>query len=128
MEHIKQSRPRGITIVAFLMILFGVAEVITGFRHNFFGVSTTLGTVSEYTSAGIGILYAAGGVLILTMRKWALVIAIIFLAIVIVGRVALVVTGLFPVNSFKQTFAIIAGTTIAVIFAIYIWLKRKLFT
>jgi hypothetical protein len=121
-------RPLGIAIVAILMVCFGLAEVVTGFTHNFFGVSTTLGAVSAFSAAGIGALYAVAGVLIWTMRQWAAALALLCLMIVIVGRVALVVTGLFPVSSFEQTFAIIAGTTIAVIFTIYIGLKWRLFT
>ena len=38
-----------------------------------------------------------------------------------------VMTGLYPFNSFLQTFSIIVGTTIAVIFAIYIGVKWKSF-
>ena len=45
----RTPRPLGITIVAILMILFGLAEIVTGFTHNFFGVSTTLGALSAYS-------------------------------------------------------------------------------
>ena len=121
------SRPRGITIVAILMIIFGLAEIVTGFKHNFFGVTTTLGAVSAFLGVGIGALYAVGGVLILTMKKWAAGLALGCLAVVIIGRVAMVVTGLFPLNSFEQTFAIVAGTVIAAVFAVYIGLKWKSF-
>ena len=38
-------RPFGINIIAILMILFGFAELVTGFTHNFFGISTTPGLV-----------------------------------------------------------------------------------
>jgi hypothetical protein len=31
MNLVKRSRPRGVIVVAFLMILFGLAEVVTGF-------------------------------------------------------------------------------------------------
>jgi len=33
--------PFGIVFVAVLMILFGLAEVVTGFRHHFSGISTS---------------------------------------------------------------------------------------
>jgi hypothetical protein len=33
--------PFGIAVVAMLMILFGLAEVVTGFTHDFFGISTS---------------------------------------------------------------------------------------
>ena len=46
----------GIATVAILMILFGLAEIVTGFTHNFFGVSTTRGAFSAYANAGVGAL------------------------------------------------------------------------
>jgi hypothetical protein len=49
----EQSR-RGIVVAALLMVAFGMAEVATGFTHNFFGVSTAMGTASAYIGAGIG--------------------------------------------------------------------------
>jgi len=60
MNFVKRSRPRGIIVVAFLMILFGLAEVVTGFTHQFFGVTTANGATSAYAGALIGVLYAAG--------------------------------------------------------------------
>jgi hypothetical protein len=121
-------RPLGITIVAVLMILFGLAEIATGFTHNFLGqISIADIALSTYLGAGIGALYALGGLFILTMRKSAAALALICLAVVIIGRIAFVATGLFPLNSFEQTFAIVAGTTIAIIFTIYIGLKWKSF-
>ena len=54
-------RPLGITIVALLMILLGIAEVSTGLTHNFLSliaiVPTTLAT---YGAMVIGALYALG--------------------------------------------------------------------
>jgi hypothetical protein len=41
------------------------------------------------------------------------------LALDVVGRIAPVVTGLFSINAFRQTGAIVAGTTIVTIFAAY---------
>ena len=112
------SRPRGIIVVVFLMILFGLAEVVTGFTHQFFGVTTANGATSAY---------AAAGLLVLIMRKWAATLAIVCLAVDVVGRVAMVFTGLYPVDSPAQTFAIITGTAIVVAFAIYILSKWRAF-
>ena len=118
----------GIMIVAVLMILFGLAEVATGFTHNFIGVVSTSETIlSTYLGVTLGLFYFVGGLLILTKKKWAVVIAIILLCGDVIGRVSMILTGLYPVNSFKQTFAIIVGTGIAVIFAIYIGWKWKSF-
>jgi hypothetical protein len=127
MEQVNRSRLRGISIVAVLMILFGLAEVVTGFRHNFFGIITTSSTIFTYSAAAIGVFYVIAGLLILTMKKWAAALAIVLLIADVVGRVALVMTGFYPTDSFLNTFAIIGGTAIVVIFAIYIGWKWKSF-
>ena len=127
MNLVKRSRPRGVVVVAFLMILFGLAEVETGFTHQFFGVTTANGTTSAYAGVSLGVVYAAAGLLVLIMRKWAATLAILCLATDVVGRVAMVFTGLYPVGSPAQTFAIVTGTAIVVAFAIYILAKWRAF-
>lgn len=124
----KTHRPIGITVVAVLMIVFGFAEVATGFTHNFLGLISTAGAAaSTFGGAGIGALYAIGGLFLLSMKKWAAIVAEICLIVVVLGRISLVLTGLYPLNSFLQTFSIIVGTTIAIIFAIYIGVKWRSF-
>jgi len=110
------------------MILFGAAEVITGFTQRFFGISTGLSAISTFFTSGIGTLYAGAGLLILTMQKWAAALALTCLVFVVVGRIALVVTGLFPLDSFKQIFAIAVGTGIATFFGVYIGWKWRAFS
>ena len=110
------------------MVLFGAAEVITGFTHRFFGISTGLGAISTFLASRIGMLYAVAGLLILTMQKWAAALALACLVFVVVGRITLVVTGLFPLDSFEQTFAITVGTGIAAFFGIYIGWKWRAFS
>ncbi len=121
------GRPRGILVVAPLMILFGLAEVVTGFTHDFFGITTSSVTLSTYASAVIGVLYAAAGFLILTMKRRAAVLAIALLCADIAGRVALVVTGIYRTDSPKNTLSIIAGTIIAALFAVYFGLRWRSF-
>jgi hypothetical protein len=118
----------GIATIAILMILFGLAEIVTGFTHNFFGVSTSRGAFSAYANAGIGALYAFAGILIISMKKRYVAIALACLALDVAGRIALVVTGLFPINTFRQTGAMVAGTTIVILFAAYIGSKWKQFS
>ena len=54
--------------IAILMIVFGIAEIITGFRHEFFGLVTTEQLLTTITGAGLGLCYfnerfhASGGV------------------------------------------------------------------
>src|SRR4029453_16824197 len=114
---------RLVSIVALLMILFGLAEVVTGFSHNFLGIHIADVTSASYAGAAIGLLYATAGLLVLTRNKRAVALAVALLFVVISGRIAMVVTGLYPTDSFKQTGSIILGTSIVVAFAIYILLR-----
>lgn len=127
MGLMNQTRPRGITVVAFLMILFGLAEVVTSFTHNFLGITTERGVISVGAGASIGALYVAAGLLTLTARRLAAALAIACLTADILGRVAMVLAGLYPRDLFFQIFAILAGTTIAAAFALYIWSKWSSF-
>jgi hypothetical protein len=120
-------RPRVITVIAVLMIVFGIAEVVTGLNHNFFGVTTTQGSASARIGVTLGLLYFAAGVLTLTMRRWAAWLAIGCLVVDVIGRLAMVVTGLYPTSSVKQVLAIVVGTALATLFALYIWHKRDSF-
>ena len=109
------------------MILFGLAEVVTGFTHQFLGISTSQAGIFTYAAAAIGAFYIMAGVLILSMKKWAAALAIVLLAVDISGRLALVGTGLYPMNSLEQVTAIIIGTAVAAAFAIYVGLKWPVF-
>ena len=124
----KTKRPLGITIVAVLMILFGLAEIATGFSHDFIGIiSTSASTLSTYGAVVVGSIYAIGGLLLLTMRKREAKYALLCLLFVIIGRAALVATGLYPLNSLLQTISIAIGTGLAIIFLIYIKLNLNKF-
>ena len=105
------------------MILFGLAEVATGFSHHFLGLHTTEGRSASYAAAAIGLLYAIAGLLVLTMRRAALAAALVLLGIVVAGRVAMVVTGLYPMDSLQQSVGIVMGTSIAIAFAAYILVR-----
>jgi hypothetical protein len=119
----EQNRPRSITVMASLMIVFGAAEAVTGFTHDFFGLKTTQGMLSACAGAAIGALYSVAGLLFLTMRKRAAILAIALLVAVIGGRVAMVFLGLYPLDSPRQVMAIVLGTSLVAGFAIYFGLK-----
>ena len=119
--------PLTLTIVALLMILFGLIEVVTAFTHSFLGITTSQAALFTYSAVAIGLFYVIAGLLIFTMKKWAAALAIILLAADIIGRITLVGIGLYPLNSLEQYIGIIAGTIIAIIFAIYIGSKWNLF-
>jgi hypothetical protein len=120
-----KNRSRGITIVAILTILFGLAEVKSGLTHNFMGLTTSQSRISTYLGVSLGVFYFVAGLLILIGKKWAATIAVILLVADVVGRIAMVVAGFYPLSSFLQTFAIIVGTSLAAFFAIYIGVNRK---
>jgi hypothetical protein len=125
--HNTASRPLGLTLVAILMILFGLIEVVTAFTHHFVGISTSASTLFTASAAAIGLCYAVGGGLLLTMKKGAAALAIVLLIADILGRIALVVAGLYPLNSLEQVIGIVAGTAIALLFAVYIRTQWTIF-
>jgi len=94
MEPVNRSRPLGIIVAAAFTVIAGLAEVVTGFTHNFFGITTSSVIVFTYSAAVIGLFYLAAGLLILIMRRWAAVLALVLLSADIVGRLVLVFTGL----------------------------------
>jgi hypothetical protein len=111
------------------MVLFGLAEVATGFTHNFIGLVTSQARFATYLGVALGVCYFTAGLLImLSRKKWAAVLAIVLLCADVIGRIAMILTGLYPVNSFLQTFAIVIGTSLAAFFAIYIGWKLKFFS
>jgi hypothetical protein len=111
------------------MIAFGLAEVATGFTHNFLGIiSTANSSLATYVGAGIGAIYACAGVFTLTMKKRAATLAILCLVAVIIGRVAMALAWLYPLDSFIQVVSIVVGTAIAVVLAFYIALRWNFFT
>jgi len=127
MQMLTAKRPLGHLFIAVLMIVFGAAEVVTGFTHSFFGINTSTAAFFTFTGAAIGVCYAAAGVLILTMRKPAAGIAIGLLVVDVIGRLVLVATGFYPTDTARNTFSIIAGTAIVILFALYIGWKWKTF-
>ncbi len=119
--------PLGIILVAVLMIVFGLAELVTSFTHSFFGLTTSQATLSTVIGALLGACYLAAGVLLFRRKPWAVTSAIVLLCVDVVGRIAMVVTRLYPLGSFRQSFAIVVGTALAAFFAIYISLRRRSF-
>jgi hypothetical protein len=127
MEPVNRSRPFGIIVAAAFTVLAGLAEVVTGFTHNFFGVTTSSATLFTYSAAVIGLFYLAAGLLILTMRRWAAALALVLFGADIIGRLVLIVTGLYPTDSLKNTLSVIAGTVLVALVALSIGWKWKSF-
>jgi len=61
------------------------------------------------------------------MKKWAAIVAVVLLSIDIAGRILLAATGLYPTDTAKNTFSLIAGTLIVALVALYIGWKWKSF-
>jgi len=110
------------------MILFGVAEVFTGlFLGHRIGVSEANSTVFAYETPAIGALYVIGGLLLLIGKKWAAALAEVCLAADVLGRVHLVLTGVYPFAGLAAV-AVVIGTAIAICFGIYIGLQWRFFS
>ena len=113
----------GLPGIPVLMILFGVAEALAALTHHFFGVRIVDDNIASYAGAAIGTLYAVAGLLVLTMRKFAVAAAIVLLVLVIAGRIAMLLAGLYVIDTTKQILALSGGTAIAAGFAVHIGLQ-----
>ncbi len=107
-------------VVSTIMIVFGLAEVVTSFTHQFFGLSTADNQLAIILGVTLGIFYICGGLLLLTQKTWAAIVVLVLLSGDIIGRIAMVVLKLYSIDSFRQGFGIITGTLIALVFTIYI--------
>jgi hypothetical protein len=119
--------PTGIVIVSALMIVFGLAEVVTAFRHAFFGLTTEANVGSTLSGAAIGLLYVTAGVLAWTLKRQALVAALACLALDVAGRLAMLALGYFPVETPRQLAGMVLGTLIVALFGGYLYYRRDLF-
>jgi hypothetical protein len=114
-------------IASVLMIVFGIAEIATGFTGRFFGgISVTTSTEYTIAAAATGSCYSLAGLFILTMRKWGAALGIVFLCAELLGRIYLVSTGLYPFSGTDES-SFIIGSVIAVLFALYIGLRWNRF-
>lgn len=120
-------RPRGMVIAGALMIIFGIAEVAAGFTGRFFG-GISVPTSTEYTvvAAAAGACYSLAGLSVLSMRRWGARLGIVFLCSELLGRLYLVSNGLYPFSGIDES-SVIAGSIIAVLFALYIGFSWKRF-
>ena len=123
----KTTIPAAFLASSALMMVFGVAEIATGFRHSFFGITTSGSVLFAVVGAMLGAFYVVAGMLILTMKKRAAAVAIFMLLLDVVGRVSLVITGLFPIAPLENLIGIVGGTSVAGLFAVFIGLKWKFF-
>jgi hypothetical protein len=114
------QKPRDILIICSLLIIFGVAEIYAAFSHNFFGISTSKESIAEYSSALIGSFYVVAGLSLIPATRRGAILAVSFLILDVIGRLVLVVSGYYLMNSLENSAGMAVGTLIAVIFAIYV--------
>ena len=58
LERIRDLWSKGITVVALLLILFGLAEIVAGFTHHFYGISPVNDAASIYSFVTFSAFYA----------------------------------------------------------------------
>jgi hypothetical protein len=111
----------GLWITAVFTIVAGVAEIITGFRHEFFGITTSERRLFTFSSApDWGVLRRFWSTILLGTRA-AAGAALVLLSLDFVGRFALVASGLYPLTSRRNAVGIVAGTALVVVVAAYVW-------
>jgi hypothetical protein len=110
-----------------LMIAFGIAEIVTGIRHEFFGLVTTQDTITKIIGISLGSCYLFAGIFLLVYTKWSLNIAFCLLVIDVIGRLIMSFSGMYPIDSIMsmQFVGMFFGTLIAVLFTIFVFIKRK---
>ena len=114
-------------IAALLMLFFGFAEVVMGVTHRFLVLTNASFNLATDMEVIVGLLYFISGLLVLKGKKWAAVLAITLLFVHVIGRVVMVVMGLYLVDTAVQISGIVIGTSMAVYLAGYVCLKLKSF-
>ena len=109
--------------IAVAMIVFGIAEVVIGFRHEFFGLVTSENMTTTVIGMGLGLCYLFAGILLLCFNRKTLFIAFILLTIDVLGRFVMMLTGMYSMDTQMQIVGMAGGTTIAIIFAIFVLVK-----
>jgi hypothetical protein len=114
-ESLKVGHPIGMTIGFPIDDRILPRGGVTGFTRNLLGITTCKINIFTYASAVVGAFFAMAGVLVRTRRNRAAMMAVALRGADIVGRIGLVVTGLYPAVSIKNTLAIAVGTlTVAI--------------
>lgn len=87
------ERPTGVTILAILMILYGILIIVGGFLIGIAGASPFIG-ISVYIFIYViwGILYIIGGLGLLSLQDWARILAIIINVLGLIGGIILTIT------------------------------------
>jgi hypothetical protein len=117
-----------VIIISLLMIIFGIAEIVTGIRHEFFGLVTTEQLITTIVGIGLGLCYLLGGIFLFVYKKWSLILSLVLLILDITGRLIMIFTGMYPISTAYQTFGIVTGTLVATFFAVIVFIKMRKLT
>jgi len=125
MGTLNQKRPLGITIIAVLMIMIGIATGIWGFfAHNLFGLVSNGISIWNYVAAAVGALYVIAGWYLLKVKKWAAIATIVLIFGDITWHIAMILT----VDYGKENLvSALVGPCIALIMAVYIASKWRFY-
>ncbi|MEX2706910.1 MAG: hypothetical protein Q6352_016895 [Candidatus Freyrarchaeum guaymaensis] len=88
------ERPTGVTILAILMIIWGILVLISGFISlgAFILFPTGLEAIMPIIDIIWGILYIIGGAGLLSLKEWARILAIIINILGLIGGILLTIT------------------------------------
>jgi hypothetical protein len=114
-------RPKGVIVVAILVIVFGLGEIWVGLFGNYLGILSKSMHPSVATGI-VGAFYSLAGVaLLITRRAWGTFLSLFFIGAEVLGRVYLVAIGVAPSHG-ADLCKIVIGGIIAIGFMAYIGL------
>jgi hypothetical protein len=126
MEPVNRGRPIGIVIVGVFAFIAGLGEIVVGFTGNYLGILAH-SLAPSFSTGIVGIFYSLGGLfLLITKKKWGAIVAVLFIAAEILGRIYLLASGIAPASG-VDALKILIGGLIALALIAYVASKWKFF-
>jgi hypothetical protein len=113
----------GFEVMSVVMIVLGIAEAATSFRHRFSIIATTASVTEAVAGVSVGACYIAAGSLIFKGRQRAARMALILLILDVLVRIGMVMGYLFPVSTSTQVIRTAGGMVIALTFTLILAVK-----
>jgi uncharacterized membrane protein len=113
----------GLKLMSVVMILLGIAKVLTCLHHQFSLIETPGSAWTTAAAVPAGACYIAAGGLLLAARQQTARIALILMILVVVGRIGWLMANLFPIGTSTQVMDIAANTVLALGFTIILAVK-----
>jgi hypothetical protein len=124
-ENVTGQPSPGFMLMSVTLILFGIMEVVTSFRHSFFVIETAASAGRTVACASSGACCIAAGSLILAGRRGMARVAIVLLLLIVVGRLGVVVADLFLGEATTHGVDIVASTAVALVFAAILGVRQQ---